>query len=133
MLNSKEYIQLNSSFLGDFLARFIARVYLFYITYLFPSGKLEGGEPSNLKRPRSDSSASEQSQSKKLKTEHNPSPVSGPGLAAQSLRLKKSKIFFGRGGNELSPESVMLTSSFFPPGLINLIKAGFIRLSKNIA
>ena len=35
--------------------------------------------------------------------------------------------------NELSPESVMLTSSFFPPGLINLIKAGFIRLSKNIA
>ena len=35
--------------------------------------------------------------------------------------------------NELSPESVMLTSSFFPPGLINLIKAGFIRLSKNIS
>ena len=35
--------------------------------------------------------------------------------------------------NELTPESVMLTSSFFPPGLINLIKAGFIRLSKNIA
>ena len=35
--------------------------------------------------------------------------------------------------NELSPESVMLTSSFFPPGLINLIKTRFIRLSKNIA
>ena len=35
--------------------------------------------------------------------------------------------------NELSPKSVMLTSSLGFPGLINLIKAGFIRLSKNIA
>lgn len=35
--------------------------------------------------------------------------------------------------NELSPKSVMLTSSFGFPGLINLIKKGSIRLSKNIA
>ena len=37
MLNSKEYIQLNSSFLGDWLARFIARVYVFYITNISPN------------------------------------------------------------------------------------------------
>lgn len=36
MYNSKEYIQLNSSFLGDGLARFIARVYVFYITKVSP-------------------------------------------------------------------------------------------------
>jgi len=35
--------------------------------------------------------------------------------------------------NELSPKSVMLTSSLGFPGLINLIKKGSIRLSKNIA
>ena len=36
MLNSKEYLQLNSSFLGDWLARFLARVYVFYITNISP-------------------------------------------------------------------------------------------------
>ena len=36
MLNSKEHIQLNSSFLGDVLARFIGIVYLFYITHILP-------------------------------------------------------------------------------------------------
>ena len=35
--------------------------------------------------------------------------------------------------NELSPKSVMLTSSLGFPGLINLITKGSIRLSKNIA
>jgi len=34
---------------------------------------------------------------------------------------------------ELSPKSVMLTSSFGFPGLIYLIKKGYIKLSKNIA
>jgi len=34
--NSKEHIQLNSSFLGDGLARFIGIVYLFYITHILP-------------------------------------------------------------------------------------------------
>lgn len=37
MFNSKEHIQLNSSFLGDGLARFIGIVYLFYITYILPN------------------------------------------------------------------------------------------------
>ena len=36
MWNSKEHIQLNSSFLGDGLARFIGIVYLFYITHILP-------------------------------------------------------------------------------------------------
>ena len=47
--------------------------------------------------------------------------------------IQKIKSGMNKGRvNELSPKSVMLTSSFFPPGLINLIKVGLTRLSKNI-
>ena len=47
-------------------------------------------EPSNLKRPRSDSSASEQPPRKKLKTEHNPSPGNESGDASPSENASPS-------------------------------------------
>ena len=70
-------------------------------------------------------------------------------LAPSWLGYQKKRFFYTSGGggkpetnirgmnkgrvNELSPKSVMLTSSLGFPGLINLIKKGSIRLSKNIA
>ena len=54
-------------------------------------------EPSNLKRPRSDSSASEQPPRKKLKTEHNPSPGNESGDASPS---ENASPLGGNGSSE---------------------------------